>query len=679
MDTTDEPLPGLADVLVPEAPSLKPLAERPSPAVWVHKLAVYSKWPPSPETRLREVELRRGLNVIWARPAGENAAASRLAGHGAGKTMFCRLIRYVLDEANPGTTEFRESFEGKLGIGWVLAEVYLADKRWLVGRPIMASSGGYHPFAVEGGSLTDTFSEKPSRAGYPEYRTALGAAVFGGMKLRTLPDSRKPLDWQRLIQWLSRDQEAHLSSLTDWRHKDSESGSPEISADDRANLIRVILGLVESEEQDLLTQLSQKSADHEAKVRDRPKREFAVERAREALSTALGMPVDDPKDSVLLLAIEGRVKNLVSQADASVKDAEFEKELDGLIQEVTARKAEWGFAQGWAAEIEEAVDLEDARSRGVQPPVPKPKSADNIYRQTISGLGPFPGYCSHLMDNAWKAGCKIAHERKPDAEVVEAITAVAAKPVVDQTKLAELRAELKRRQEITAPKKAAYDSAQALLNSARARHRQEITRLKEPARQAAALEALHNAFQTACSELEAWNKAIETLDGEKRDLENRRESLTKQHRKMVEHFTQLFHHVSREMLEDAVVGRVEFAGRSIVPRLSYNGNRDSAALKVTKWVAFDLAALALGMTNKDAHHPRFLLHDSPRESDLAPLIYGGLFLAAQGFEAATDGEPAFQYIVTTTEPPPNAVKKAPWLRLELDASVPEGRFLGMNL
>lgn len=679
MDNTPNPLPGLADVLVPEPPSLKPLAERSSPAVWVHKLAVYKSWPPSPETRLREVELRRGLNVVWARPAGENAVASRLAGHGAGKTMFCRLIRYVLDEASAGTTEFRESFEGTLGIGWVLAEVFLADKRWLVGRPIMASSGGYHSFAVEGGSLGDAFPGKPSRAGYSEYRTALNAAVFGRMTLRTLPDSRKTLDWPRLLQWLSRDQEAHLSSLTDWRHKDSESGSPEISAEDRANLIRLILGLVESEEQTLLTQLSQKSADHESKVRDRSKREFAVERARGALSAALEMPVGDPKDSVLLLTIENRVKNLVNDADSSVKEAKFDEELDGLFKELTAKKAAWEFAQGWIAEIEEAVELEDARLRGTTPPPPAPKSADGIYRQSLSGLGPFPGYCSHEINNSWRAKCPIAHERKPDYEVANAITAVSAKPDADKTKLVELRAELKRRQEIAAPKKIAYDSAQGIYQATRARHRQEIALLKEPARRVAALEALHNDFEAACRELEEWNKAIETLDIEKRELENRREALTAQHRKMVDHFTQLFHHVSRQMLEDAVVGRVEFSGRSIVPRLSYNGNRDSAALKVTKWVAFDLAALTLGMTNQDAHHPRFLLHDSPRESDLAPLIYGGLFLAAQGFEAATDGEPAFQYIVTTTEPPPDAVKKKPWLRLELDASVPAGRFLGMNL
>lgn len=42
-------------------------------------------------------------------------------------------------------------------------------------------------------------------------------------------------------------------------------------------------------------------------------------------------------------------------------------------------------------------------------------------------------------------------------------------------------------------------------------------------------------------------------------------------------------------------------------------------------------------------------------------------------------EPNYQYIVTTTEPPPTALQEEPWLRLVLDASTPEGRLLGVDL
>jgi hypothetical protein len=126
---------------------------------------------------------------------------------------------------------------------------------------------------------------------------------------------------------------------------------------------------------------------------------------------------------------------------------------------------------------------------------------------------------------------------------------------------------------------------------------------------------------------------------------------------------------------------VEFSGKSIEPLLTFHGRRDSAALKLTKLLAFDLAALALGVCGKDARHPRLLIHDSPREADLAVGIYRALFVAAHQLEQEFGGrEAAFQYIVTTTEAPPDELNGAPW-RLEpvLDASDPKKRFLGVDL
>src|SRR5438552_1592878 len=101
-------LPGLATALEPKPPSLTPATGREEPALWVSKLAVYKDWPPSKETLLRQViELRRGLNILRAMTTGSTDEASRLAGHGAGKTTFCRLIRYVLGEEPAGSKSFR--------------------------------------------------------------------------------------------------------------------------------------------------------------------------------------------------------------------------------------------------------------------------------------------------------------------------------------------------------------------------------------------------------------------------------------------------------------------------------------------------------------------------------------------------------------------------------------------
>ena len=74
------------------------------------------------------------------------------------------------------------------------------------------------------------------------------------------------------------------------------------------------------------------------------------------------------------------------------------------------------------------------------------------------------------------------------------------------------------------------------------------------------------------------------------------------------------------------------------------------------------------------------MHDSPREADLAAAIYVSLFSAAQDLELAGGTAPAFQYIVTTTESPPDALNKKPWLLDPiLDASTEGGRLLGVDI
>jgi hypothetical protein len=283
------------------------------------------------------------------------------------------------------------------------------------------------------------------------------------------------------------------------------------------------------------------------------------------------------------------------------------------------------------------------------------------------------------MDKAREARCPIAKERPPDDEIRKATEEIKASAPVIKSELERLQAEHKHHEGIAGEKKRAMESAQALFDAARVRQRRELEDLKEPARQAASIEAVHRSYVKACQDLETMNGQIKELAVDKETLNESLKTLTKLHKDLLARFTRLFHHVGQHMLDKAVTGRVEFSGKSIEPRLEYNGDRDSAALKVTKWVMFDLAALAFGITESEAFHPRFLLHDSPRESDMAPIMYGGLFNAAKELEGGFGENAPFQYIVTTTEPPPEDLMKEPWLRLELDASVEADRFLGKNL
>ncbi len=675
MEATPE-FPEVTAALETPPPDLKPISGRESPAVWVERLTVYKSWPPSQVTLLRQTELRRGLNIVWARPVGQNAAASRLAGHGAGKSTFCRLLRYVLDDTTAGTDEFRKRFEGTFNsIGWVLAEVHVGAQRWLVGRPIAENAAGHHSFAFLGGSLAQEFPERPPRVGYKtDYLPALDAAVFGEMQIRTLPGSQKTLEWSQLIQWLSRDQEAHFRGLLEWRDNDSEAASIPISSDDRANLVRLVLGLVQQREQTLLKEYAEKASEHEFKLRERVKLEFAIDRDRTALSEALAMPIGDPKDSVLQLEISNRVANLRNESDAAVKAAQQDDATNVLLSEVAQSQAQYEIAQAIADEARSRLEIEDMRLKGITPPV-RPVSET---QKMLQSMPPSRGYCSQKLTAAWAARCTLASQRPPD-EVSDATKDIAAAAPAVREELERLKTEYKAQESFVEEKKRAWSSAQALLTAARQRQRQEFEALREPDRHASMIEALHRSYHKGCDDLDTINSRIKDLSTDKDALNDTLKQLTKQHRDLLEKFSRLFDHIARHMLDKAVTGRVEFAGKSIEPRLEYHGPRDSAALKVTKWLAFDLAAVALGITTKETFHPRFLMHDSPRESDLAPEIYGGLFLAAKELEGQLGESAPFQYIITTTEPPPADVRQSPWLRLELDASVDRERFLRVNI
>ena len=290
-------LPGLAE---PTEVSLKPALGREAPVVWVQALAVHSEWPAQAGTLLREIRLRRGLNILWAEPA-PSGTQNRTSGHATGKTTFCRLLRYVLDDADSGTKDFRQRFQKNFPRGgWALGEVIVDGKQWLVGRPL---NPGFHPFAVKGGSLADAKGEKPLRGGYEDYQDALDAAAFRNVTLRNLSGTNRRLTWDCLLEWLTRDQEARFAGLLEWRHTDSDYESPMLVAADKENLVRIVLGLVEAEEQKLLRDYAKKSSEHTTLVEKRPKLEFIKDRNLNAVGLLLDFKVEAPKSDLEIEAL----------------------------------------------------------------------------------------------------------------------------------------------------------------------------------------------------------------------------------------------------------------------------------------------------------------------------------------------------------------------------------------
>ena len=72
-----------------------------------------------------------------------------------------------------------------------------------------------------------------------------------------------------------------------------------------------------------------------------------------------------------------------------------------------------------------------------------------------------------------------------------------------------------------------------------------------------------------------------------------------------------------------------------------------------------------------SHHPRLLIHDSPRVADMSPVPYSAIFDLVAAAEGDGQGAVNFQYIITTTESPPEDLHDK-HLVLTLDASREDG-------
>jgi predicted RNase H-like nuclease len=92
------------------------------------------------------------------------------------------------------------------------------------------------------------------------------------------------------------------------------------------------------------------------------------------------------------------------------------------------------------------------------------------------------------------------------------------------------------------------------------------------------------------------------------------------------------------------------------------------AVETLSLVLADLAAVFCSV-NGSGYHPRFLLHDSPREADLDRHIYNHFLEVAFNISEQLGGANAapFQYIVTTTSRPPDRLQEAKIVKLELGA------------
>ncbi|MBA4191194.1 MAG: hypothetical protein C0467_24705 [Planctomycetaceae bacterium] len=638
--------------LFPDDPEPLKVAERAEPTVWIRRLVVVSNRTPD-ATVLRAVEFRTGLNII--RVAERPQDDTRSIGHSVGKTLLARFIRYCLGETYFATAETARAIVRKLPTAHVLAEIRVTDKWWVVARPLR---DGGESWAMIADNWRAGLATESERLRYPEFVDAVTTAVVSALPAFQLPSAGHAPRWVDLLGWLARDYECHYQQPNQWRVAEARSGTAQLEQNDPGLLMSWALGVLDT------TEIREQAA-RKALQKDQAKAKREIERLdneldalRPGLARSLGL--DEAKlaggmyESVGKAMIESRRTNLTNL----LKD--FETGGSKGLREESIRTAA-------AVRVEER-DIE--RLQGI-----RDTTRDQI--RLLEDAGRLPPV------NPFDVHSRCPRETECPFHPSQVT------PISDPTREIRLAA---KREEL-----AALDEQLAERNRQLAEFRrqaadaetQEFTERRIQEDRARGTNIALGQVEQIATQFGEYTTAQKQRDAEQEKLNTLvtkiDESLkTQRAAKGVHAMRQLrvsdcFDRAVRALLGSEVGGKVVLDARGLHPephgRIAVGG---AAIRSLGTVLAFDLGCLAATIIGVGSL-PGFWLHDSPRDADIEPVLYDRLFQFAHELEQAYgDRQPAFQYIVTTTTPPPAELGQWPFARLTLDARDDAGLLLGVR-
>ena len=650
------------------SPRWKPCQGQMQPVIFLRKLVLLEELGPGTVKPIREVPFRPGLNIVWADPKSTEAAAGgvRVAGHSAGKTTLCRIIRWLLGESHFAPPKLESRIASDIKEGWALLSIEIDGEPWLVGRRFFNKSDYC---AVPGMTLEELYTQ-----GWPEgvnaraFLAALKEATVGKLVSKRLPAREEEIPWTHILAWLARDQETSLVDVIAWRSSSKTPGTQGPTDAERNLIMRMILGMLsepEGRELESYAKDKDKRADEKsAKVALQDRFEQACQRlstivpgegtpvASELLLPPARKIVQDKLEQLTRLneALEKNTLKLAEQSHRQALSALFTARRGVTEAEKELRKAEQHYN-----------DCEKIRV-----------SAEKEIKQ--AALKCPPGRCGATKEEADAVGgCKAFKETPPNFELESLLQ-----------KFTQMRDEALER----------YQKAKAELDAARLpipdleRNERELSEHLETQKtereklvaEAAGLKSLCSSekaiiddAETALNTLDACGARIYDLKQNMSESRARQRDMLKSHLPTRMRFSKCFEQVLCFLLGPETSGHIEFdEDGAIVPIAESREPMSSGAIDALTVVALDLAAMLWSVTG-NGHHPRFVIHDSPKVADMAPALYAPIFDLAAHAEEDANGNPTFQYILTTTEPPPKKYLDTKRIILTLDASKSEGR------
>ena len=644
---------------------LSPEPGRLEPRFWVRRLVIWEK----PGLVLRDISLRPGLNILWSPdPAdpGQTGASSSDLGHGSGKTLFCRLLRYVLGEDRYSPDGQRFLIGKAYPEGMVGAEVMIDGTQWAVLRSI-----GHvrRHCALPDRNLDGLLAGEVADTGMAPFLKALEKTLLTEPVVELIPVDHQLQAWLVALAWMSRDQECRFDKVLDWRSVDSDSDSPArgLSTTRLLDTLRALIGAIYPEEYRLRAEIGVLEDRHKVMQQESARLAWGAERLRSRLIADLELEAKDVLPGrlgvgTLRQAAKARLARMATiSPDVDVADLE-----DLRTQTADAERQANNLKHG-LAELRARIPEIEALIRRIKGELP------GLSVEIDNRTNPLCPVCEVPISRALAEGCGLSDKPFDLDAVRQRFEDLNRDLKREQDRLQNDLDELERFQQALIP---ALELAEDLGARLRGVERQRDDRsdtwfnTRRWLDDADRLEADFSAHENSLAALEALA----------RDIEKIREHAAAFRDAQAEVFTRLsqfFDAIIREVVGASAGGKVTLDGNGLKLTVEMGGDRSTAAIDSLKVIAFDLAVMCMSIEG-NARLPAFFIHDSPREADLGLSVYHRLFHLVRDLEER-GGQPLFQYIVTTTTRPPDGLQEKPWLCEVLGGAPADKRLMRCDL
>lgn len=665
--------------------NIKPV--RTEPDVWISRLVIFEAIAPA-AVFIQDIPLTRGLNIIWAEEIEDDDPQAEMTGHSAGKTTFCRLLRYVLGEKTYGTRSNTELMQNALPNAYVAAEIHVNGKKWSVLRPIGKGRNSY----IKPEATVEELLQDRTTAAYSEtYVQKIGLErLLDSVEAGDIVKATESIDWGHILAWCTRDQEARFQNIYDWRSPRSESEAPAFRSLKAGPLfvMRAVLGLFLPDElrgEENLTKLKQEN-DSLSKQIEKLKQEpqFRVNLYDGEVRKRLRK----------ILPNEPDIENLPLHSDKLFFDLtrllmktkeEMQVKLDELEKDGTDLQNKIDFLTGMLLQEEKKLGIHEtlyakdqAVGQELNAGVSKHKKDLDLFEKHSEEKCILGGILYSDCDYVQKRIQVLQIADRQDARAMKEAEAkrIEAQRIVDEEKR-QVQEEIKR-----------ISKEQGELQTKRNKLTTSIQDMS------AAIKGLKQAFE----DLEKWTKIrdesgsykelddcrsnLEKSNSQIQDLEQHLTTLLKEHSESRILLSKIFSAAVRSVLASGTYdGKVSLEKRQLGFSITHGPSMSGEAVETLSVLLTDLTSLIYNSVSENSHLPGFLLHDSPREADLGLRIYRSYIRFAASLQAHFNNRDQcpFQYILTTTTAPPKELRNKNFVKLRLNAAQPSGMLLGRTI